>query len=143
MNHKKALPQWDEGLKYSGWAEWLPVKKRELRLFDRAIIGLGKKAKEKWRKIVEEKAPDGGSSDCSYCMRFRESSEELGCPGCPVEYFTKAGRCLGTPYYDYIRNPKAYGIPMKDFIDEIFIRSLLLIDWRKYYEMPSMQKQED
>lgn len=132
MNLKKELfesLEYDESLAYTGWAEMLPIKKRELKLFDRSIIGLGKKAKEKWRKIVEEKASNGGSSDCSYCMRFREALEEDGCPGCPIEYFTKGGRCLATPYYTYVKNPTTSNArAMKDFIDKIFIRSLLLLD---------------
>jgi len=130
--------EYDERLAYTGMAEWLEVKKIKLALFDRSTIDLGRKAKEKWRKIAAGEASDDGISDCSYCMRFYKTSEELGCPGCPIEYFTKVSRCLGTPYYGYIRDPKVYAIAMKNFIDEIFIRSLLLIDWRKYYEVSSV-----
>ena len=125
--YKAGIVLWD-------WGEYSRHMKKETMLFDRTIIDLGRRAKEKWRKIVEEKASDCGTSDCAYCTQFHKP-ERLECKGCPVEFFTKKARCLASPYYDYVRNPKAYGISMKDFIDEIFIRSLLLIDWRKYYEM--------
>jgi len=77
--------KYDERLAYTGMAEWLEVKKIKLALFDRSIIEVGRKAKEKWRKIAAGEVLNGGISDCSYCMRFRKTSEELGCPGCPIE----------------------------------------------------------
>jgi hypothetical protein len=127
-----------EDLVYHGWAEWLPVKKRKAMLFDRTIISMGRRSKEKWRKIVDGGASDHGVEDCAYCACFHKS-EEFGCPGCPIELFTKGARCIATPYYTYIGCPTVpNAMAMKNFIDEIFIRSLLLIDWRKYYAMSGM-----
>lgn len=112
-----------------GWSEYLPNKKRKLKLFDRGIIKLGREAKEKWRRIVNGKALNRGVIDCAYCRHFRAPLEENGCPGCPIEFFTKGGRCFGTPYYNYLRTPTtSNAMAMKDFIDEIFIRSLLLLN---------------
>jgi len=119
---------------YYGWDRFLIEEKAKVRLFDREIINIGKMAKEKWRKIVEKKAFDGGIRDCSYCMQFHEP-EDPSCIGCPIETFTKTTRCTGTPYYAYVNTPTVENaIAMKDFIDEIFVRSLLLVDWRRYYE---------
>lgn len=124
-----------EDIVYCGWAEWLPIKKRKAMLFDRTIISIGRRSKEKWKKIVDGRAFNRGTGDCAYCACFHKS-EELGCPGCPIELFTKGARCIATPYYAYVDYPTVpNAMAMKNFIDEIFIRSLLLIDWRKYYEM--------
>lgn len=123
---------YDKDLEYSGWSEYLPNKKRDLKLFNRKIIGLGKEAKEKWRRIVEGKALNKGAIDCAYCRHFRAPLEEDGCPGCPIEFFTKGGHCLGTPYYDYLRTPTTNNAKaMKDFVDEVFIRSLLLLNLKE------------
>ena len=139
MDYTKALSQWGESLEYFGWAEWLLPKKRETKLFGREIIESGKHAKTKWSLIAGGEMIDLGFTDCAYCVQFREQLEKDGCPGCPIEYFTNGGRCLGTPYYAYLREPTVQNAKaMKDFVDKIFIKSLLLIDWRKYYEMPSM-----
>lgn len=127
-----------EDLANCGWARYLKIKKTEVALFDRTIIDTGRRAKEKWKKIAGGETSDGGTSDCSYCAQFHKS-DELGCNGCPIKLFTKGPRCIATPYYTYVNNPTtSNAMVMKDFVDEIFIRSLLLIDWRKYYEMSKL-----
>lgn len=125
-----------EDLVYHGREKYLKIKKVNVTLFDRTIIDLGRRASKKWRRIVAGETSDCGTSDCAYCTQFYRP-EKYKCKGCPIEFFTKKARCLASPYYDYTNRPTVLNaMVMKNFIDEIFIRSLLLIDWRKHYEMP-------
>ncbi|MCK4823895.1 hypothetical protein KA005_49535 [bacterium] len=124
----------------------------EVGLYSHDIIEIGKMVKWKWKRIANGKQKDNGMLDCAYCFNFYSIDDfecedipwHTRCLGCPIEYFTKRKECLSTPYPDFRREKRLYGdepsaaIKMKTFIDEIFIRSLLLIDWRKYYEMPSL-----
>jgi Pyruvate/2-oxoacid:ferredoxin oxidoreductase delta subunit len=134
-----------EDLVYFGWAEWLSIKKRKVSLFDHEIIDLGRRVTAKWEGIVKGYVTDHGMSDCGYCLKYHkdvpgveeqhvEEDSYNYCSGCPIEYFTKGQECIATPYMKF-RNEKSVdnAKKMKDFVDEIFIRSLLLIDWRKYY----------
>lgn len=145
MNYKKVLSQWDESLEYFGWAEWLPLKERKVKLFDHEIISIGTRVKDKWEYIVNGRFKDLGRFDCPYCASYYNAEDlKLRCFGCPIEYFTKGPECIATPYMDYRKKPSLDNArKMQRFVNKIFIRSLLLIDWRKYYEMPSLQKQED
>lgn len=145
MNYKKVLSQWDESLEYFGWAEWLPLKERRVRLFDHNIIKMGNAVKLKWERIVNGKHEDNGRFDCVYCLNFYNFDNfSIRCSGCPIEYFIQGPECIATPYFAF-RNERSLdnAKKMQQFVDEIFIKSLLLIDWRKYYEMPSLQEQED
>lgn len=130
---------------------WLPLKERRVKLFNHEIIEIGRQVKLKWKRIVQGKQEDHGQNNCAYCKRFYESNKKICC-GCPIEYFTKGPECIATPYLrlrdirskiksNFIFNEDDHekyntlAKEMRTFVDKIFIRSLLLIDWRKYYEM--------
>ena len=73
MDYKKVLSQWDESLEYFGWAEYLPVIERRVKLFNHDVIKLGKRVKSKWEGIVHRKQEDGGRNDCAYCSNFHNT----------------------------------------------------------------------
>ena len=123
----------------------------EAVLFDHDIIEIGKIVKWKWERIVMGKKKDLGRMDCAYCLNFYNIGDfewmdiqwRTRCLNCPIRYFTKRKECLSTPYINFRKEKRFNGDPksraakkMKAFVDEIFIKSLLLIDWKKYYEMP-------
>ena len=51
---------------------------------------------EKWRKIIEDGADDGGPADCPLCEIFIWG--DSSCKGCPVANAVGIGGCRETPY---------------------------------------------
>lgn len=132
--------EYDKKIEYNGWAEWLHIEERRVELFNHDVIDQGKAVKLKWDGIVSGTRLDLGRYNCEYCKAFYNPEDEVArCDGCPIKHFTHGPECIATPYFAFRKgNSMADAEKMKKFVDEIFIRTLLLINWREYYEMPSL-----
>lgn len=111
-------------------------------MFDHDIIKIGRAVKFKWYLMVNIKDIDLVWISCEYCHYFSHISDDdetPSCSGCPIKHFTKMRGCIATPYFTFRRvKCRANAKKMKQLVDEIFIRSLLFIDWRKYYAVSKL-----
>lgn len=103
-------------------------------LFNREVIEQGRQAIKKWEGICYRGCPDGGQEDCAYCLEYHSNA----CWDCPIAFFSGEYQCRNTPYWSFnnCSNPdsvageksKELALDMLNYVKEIFIKSLLLLD---------------
>lgn len=105
-------------------------------LFNREVIEQGRQVIKKWDGICYEGKIDMGREDCAYCLKYLSDI----CRGCPIDFFSTETHCNNTPYWDfhdynflgYVTDEKGkeLALNMLNYVKEIFIESLLLLDLR-------------
>ena len=114
-------------------------------LFDRKTIEAGKDVLKHWEEIINNPLKKTGITYCPYCKLYAYNT----CLDCPIYFFTYESACRNTPYLKYLDaksiqdSEKIFELStrMKEMLDEIFIKSLLLFDIRKdYFEIQAIRK---
>lgn len=74
-----------------------------------------------WENLRDGNDYRVGPKHCALCTVF---SKDV-CIGCPIHYKTGEGGCVGTPYYDYTKNPTDENAQKEvDFLKDILIEEL-------------------
>ena len=103
-------------------------------LFDRKVIEQGRQVIKKWEGICYAGKEDRGWRDCAYCLEYQSNA----CWACPIAFFSGEYQCRKTPYWDFNNysdfdlvtdeKSKELALDMLNYVKEIFIKSLLLLD---------------